>query len=77
MAPLRYAAKFDPFLIAPGWRAWGRNMGSNFAIWQPCVKAAALNIPFDGSSMDAVVSSAQTLFAALTGIRMYCDNLGL
>ena len=29
MAPLRYAAKFDPFLsleaIAPGWRAWGRN----------------------------------------------------
>ena len=26
--------------IAPGWRAWGRNprKGSNFAIWQPCLK---------------------------------------
>ena len=39
MAPLRYAAKFDPFLSldcdpAPSTLAQERK-GSNFAIWQP------------------------------------------
>ena len=32
MAPLRYAAKFDPFLSLDCARAWGANV----AIWQPC-----------------------------------------
>ena len=34
MAPLRYAAKFDPFLSMDCARVEGG--GSNFAIWQPC-----------------------------------------
>ena len=42
MAPLRYAAKFDPFLSldcapTPSTRAQSKERkGSNFAIWQPC-----------------------------------------
>ena len=42
MAPLRYAAKFDPFLsldCSPKPFALSQSkerMGSNFAIWQPC-----------------------------------------
>ena len=44
MAPLRYAAKFDPFLSldcasTPSTLAQSKErMGSNFAIWQPCIK---------------------------------------
>ena len=53
MAPLRYAAKFDPFLglrlhaLHPG-RVEGveaqskERKGSNFAIWQPCGSWPAL-----------------------------------
>ena len=42
MAPLRYAAKFDPFLFldcapTPSTLAQSKERkGSNFAIWQPC-----------------------------------------
>ena len=42
MAPLRYAAKFDPFLSldcahTPSTLAKSKERkGSNFAIWQPC-----------------------------------------
>ena len=44
MAPLRYAAKFDPFLSLDCARVEGvgaqskgkERKGSNFAIWQPC-----------------------------------------
>ena len=42
MAPLRYAAKFDPFLSldcapTPSTLAQSKERkGSNFAIWQPC-----------------------------------------
>ena len=35
MAPLRCAAKFDPFLSLDCARVGGRG-GANFAIWQPC-----------------------------------------
>ena len=44
MAPLRYAAKFDPFLSldcapTPSTLAQTKERkGSNFAIWQPCLK---------------------------------------
>ena len=44
MAPLRYAAKFDPFLFLdcasmPSTLAQSKERkGSNFAIWQPCFK---------------------------------------
>ena len=43
MAPLRYAAKFDPFLSLdwapmPSTLAQSKERkGSNFAIWQPCI----------------------------------------
>ena len=39
MAPLRYAAKFDPFLsldCAPTLNQSKERKGSNFVIWQPC-----------------------------------------
>ena len=45
MAPLRYAAKFDPFLSldcahTPSTLAQSKERkGSNFAIWQPCPQA--------------------------------------
>ena len=45
MAPLRCAAKFDPFLSldcapTPSTLAQSKERkGSNFAIWQPCTKA--------------------------------------
>ena len=54
MAPLRYAAKFDPFLSldcapTPSTLAQSKERkGSNFAIWQPCRKAA-LGDPHDVS----------------------------
>ena len=35
MAPLRYAAKFDPFLSLDCARVEGVGAQSNFAIWQP------------------------------------------
>ena len=35
MAPLCYAAKFDPFLSLD----FAKLKGSNFAIWQPCMLA--------------------------------------
>ena len=44
MAPLRYAAKFDPFFSLdcdpmPSTLAKSKERkGSNFAIWQPCTK---------------------------------------
>ena len=37
MAPLRYAAKFDPFLSLDCARVEGVGAQSNFAIWQPCL----------------------------------------
>ena len=46
MAPLRCAAKFDPFLSldcapTPSTLAQSKERnGSNFAIWQPCLRAA-------------------------------------
>ena len=46
MAPLRCAAKFDPFLSLdcapmPSTPAQSKDRkGSNFAIWQPCAQAA-------------------------------------
>ena len=46
MAPLRYAAKFDPFLSldcspTPSTLAQSKERkGSNFAIWQPCFEDA-------------------------------------
>ena len=46
MAPLRYAAKFDPFLSldcapTPSTLAQSKETkGSNFAIWQPCGQGA-------------------------------------
>ena len=53
MAPLRYAAKFDPFLSldcapTPSTLAQSKERkGSNFAIWQPCVQdlLTTVNIP--------------------------------
>ena len=50
MAPLRYAAKFDPFLSLdcapmPSTLAQSKERkGSNFAIWQPC---CVFNLQFD------------------------------
>ena len=48
MAPLRYAAKFDPFIsfpwIAPPPSTLAQSKerkGSNFAIWQPCRNSEA------------------------------------
>ena len=47
MAPLRCAAKFDPFLsldfdLAPSTLAqFKERKGSNFAIWQPCEGSVA------------------------------------
>ena len=48
MAPLRYAAKVDPFLFLdcapmPSTLAQSKERkGSNFAIWQPCLEAAVI-----------------------------------
>ena len=45
MAPLRYAAKFDPFLSldcapTPSTLAQSKERkGSNFTIWQPCAQS--------------------------------------
>ena len=51
MAPLRYAAKFDPFLSlgcapTPSTLAQSKERkGSNFAIWQPCTHSILLSSP--------------------------------
>ena len=37
MAPLHYAAKFDPFLSLDCARVEGVGAQSNFAIWQHCI----------------------------------------
>ena len=50
MAPLRYAAKFDPFLSldcapTPSTLAQSKERkGSNFAIWQPCSQLPRLPV---------------------------------
>ena len=57
MAPLRYAAKFDPFLSldcapTPSTLAQSKERkGSNFAIWQPCDKRGGVT-SFDDAAAD-------------------------
>ena len=64
MAPLRYAAKFDPFLSldcapTPSTLAQSKERkGSNFAIWQPCEQSAAsaaTSLPFGSVTVRAML----------------------
>ena len=64
MAPLRYAAKFDPFLSldcapTPSTLAQSKERkGSNFAIWQPCEQSAvsvATSLPFGSVTVRALL----------------------
>ena len=74
MAPLRYAAKFDPFLSldcapTPSTLAQSEERkGSNFAIWQPCLQCRVERAR-EGARVDApaVVVHALDYGAAAAG----------
>ena len=68
-APLRYAAKFDPFLSldcapTPSTLAQSKERkGSNFAIWQPCFKEKDdVEDNEDDDDIDAAKKSAVSNF---------------
>ena len=79
MAPLRYAAKFDPFLPSldcaptPSTLAQSKERkGSNFAIWQPCFQGAGIPPSFLPVTHDSLRLIDQT--KTICEQRIYLDE---
>ena len=76
MAPLRYVAKFDPFLSldcapTPSILAQSKERkGSNFAIWQPCLKEREVvnSISSVEGAMAEVLEDPKTLMYGHHGV---------
>ena len=85
MAPLRYAAKFDPFLsldCAPKPSTLSQSKerkGSNFAIWQPClspVDRAEAALGEEGDLLELCAVTGVVVEGALGGRTEVGDTLG-
>ena len=86
MAPLHYAAKFNPFFpwLAPSTLAQSKERkGSNFAIWQPCCKEEERedgvdeNDEEDGNSIAAIPKPPPSVASSGGGARKIEKNFFL